>query len=510
MIEANFYDLHDDPFSNTAHPAWLFASRGSKAALQALVASLKARQSCVMLLGEAGVGKTFLAHAALAHRDLRHLKTVHLWYPLSSFHDTLQMIGWEFGLDTVTFDAAKLAQALHRALLTEHERGRQVVLVIDEAHTIAVESLEILLRLSNIRVLTEAPLLQILLVGLPTLWHHFSAPPLRPFKPPRVTRVMLAPLTYGERLAYIRHRLQHAGAEAGADTVFASGAVQAVARRAGGNPRIINVLCMHILISGFLARQRPISARIAQDAIAAYGAKRSHRRWGAVTAAASLLVVGALVGLFPSTYPSVTEHGPRGLLQLTRRLLTGSSGEIAQQPAALGASPAVPSLMVPHQQRDPAPQARVESALDSMVGQDAGEGASYLVPSEVLESQHLEPPPESAPDSVIGQDAGEGASYLVPSEVLENQHLDPPAVTLTPSVTPTSPAPSPPATTPIRRAFKACDELKAEIQAKLDAKKITGYTLTIMASWDLTGHHIVGSCEGNTKKIVYTRSRNAP
>jgi hypothetical protein len=145
-----------------------------------------------------------------------------------------------------------------------------------------------------------------------------------------------------------------------------------------------------------------------------------------------------------------------------------------------------------------------------MVGQDAGEGASYLVPSEVLESQHLEPPPESAPDSVIGQDAGEGASYLVPSEVLENQHLDPPAVTLTPSVTPTSPAPSPPATTPIRRAFKACDELKAEIQAKLDAKKITGYTLTIMASWDLTGHHIVGSCEGNTKKIVYTRSRNAP
>jgi type II secretory pathway predicted ATPase ExeA len=476
MIEANFYDLHDDPFSNTAHPAWLFASRGSKAALQALVASLKARQSCVMLLGEAGVGKTFLAHAALAHRDLRHLKTVHLWYPLSSFHDTLQMIGWEFGLDTVTFDAAKLAQALHRALLTEHERGRQVVLVIDEAHTIAVESLEILLRLSNIRVLTEAPLLQILLVGLPTLWHHFSAPPLRPFKPPRVTRVMLAPLTYGESLAYIRHRLQHAGAEAGADTVFASGAVQAVARRAGGNPRIINVLCMHILISGFLARQRPISARIAQDAIAAYGAKRSHRRWGAVTAAASLLVVGALVGLFPSTYPSVTEHGPRGLLQLTRRLLTGSSGEIAQQPAALGASPAVPSLMVPHQQRDPAPQARVESALDSMVGQDAGEGASYLVPSEVLESQHLEPP----------------------------------AVTLTPSVTPTSPAPSPPATTPIRRAFKACDELKAEIQAKLDAKKITGYTLTIMASWDLTGHHIVGSCEGNTKKIVYTRSRNAP
>ena len=88
---------------------------------------------------------------ALAHSDLQSLKMVHLWYPPRSFYDTLQMIGWEFGLDTVTSDATKLAHALHRALLTEHEHGRQVVLVIDEAHTLSVESLEILLRLSNVR-----------------------------------------------------------------------------------------------------------------------------------------------------------------------------------------------------------------------------------------------------------------------------------------------------------------------------------------------------------------------
>jgi len=59
-------------------------------------------------------------------------------------------------------------------------------------------------------------------------------------------------------------------------------------------------------------------------------------------------------------------------------------------------------------------------------------------------------------------------------------------------------------------ALKSCDELKAEIQAKLDAKRITGYSLTIMASGDLQGQHIVGSCEGNTKKIALNRSRNSP
>jgi len=58
-------------------------------------------------------------------------------------------------------------------------------------------------------------------------------------------------------------------------------------------------------------------------------------------------------------------------------------------------------------------------------------------------------------------------------------------------------------------ALKSCDELKAEIQAKLDAKGLTGYSLTIMTREDVKGHNIVGSCEGNTKKIALNRSRHS-
>src|SRR5215470_9028150 len=178
----NYYALQGDPFSPTPHPAWLFASRSHTAALQTLRESLKAGQTLTLLLGKPGVGKTFLVHAALDHSDLQHLTLTHLWYPTCSFHDTLQMNGSELGLDVGTSDSAKLAHALHRALLTEHEHGRQVVLVIDEAHTLPLESLEYLVRLSHVRTLTGAPLLQMLLVGLPVLWRHFSASPLRPCK----------------------------------------------------------------------------------------------------------------------------------------------------------------------------------------------------------------------------------------------------------------------------------------------------------------------------------------
>jgi len=58
--------------------------------------------------------------------------------------------------------------------------------------------------------------------------------------------------------------------------------------------------------------------------------------------------------------------------------------------------------------------------------------------------------------------------------------------------------------------LKSCEELKAEIQAKLAVKGLTGYVLTIMTSGDLQGPDIVGSCEGNTRKIVLYRLRNAP
>lgn len=55
-------------------------------------------------------------------------------------------------------------------------------------------------------------------------------------------------------------------------------------------------------------------------------------------------------------------------------------------------------------------------------------------------------------------------------------------------------------------AVKPCDELKTEIAAKLDEKGATGYTLDIVASDQVGEKTVVGSCEGGSKKITYTRT----
>jgi hypothetical protein len=54
-------------------------------------------------------------------------------------------------------------------------------------------------------------------------------------------------------------------------------------------------------------------------------------------------------------------------------------------------------------------------------------------------------------------------------------------------------------------AGKPCEELKAEIAAKLDAKSVTGYTLEIVDTDKAGERKVVGSCEGGSKKIVYEK-----
>ena len=59
---------------------------------------------------------------------------------------------------------------------------------------------------------------------------------------------------------------------------------------------------------------------------------------------------------------------------------------------------------------------------------------------------------------------------------------------------------------PFHVPAKPCEELKTEIAAKLDAKGVKNYTLDIVATADVKdGMKVIGSCDGGTKKIVYTR-----
>jgi hypothetical protein len=59
-------------------------------------------------------------------------------------------------------------------------------------------------------------------------------------------------------------------------------------------------------------------------------------------------------------------------------------------------------------------------------------------------------------------------------------------------------------------AMKPCEELKSEIEAKLDAKGVKNYKLEIVPNKEVKDQKVVGSCDGGTKKITYQRGAAPP
>jgi hypothetical protein len=53
---------------------------------------------------------------------------------------------------------------------------------------------------------------------------------------------------------------------------------------------------------------------------------------------------------------------------------------------------------------------------------------------------------------------------------------------------------------------KPCEDLKSEIAKKLDDKGVKGYTLDIVAKDKDAEGKVVGTCDGGTKKIIYSKS----
>jgi hypothetical protein len=60
------------------------------------------------------------------------------------------------------------------------------------------------------------------------------------------------------------------------------------------------------------------------------------------------------------------------------------------------------------------------------------------------------------------------------------------------------------------QAAKPCEELKSEIAKKLEANGVKSYSLEIVAKDKEVEGKVVGTCEGGTKKIVYSRTSTPP
>jgi general secretion pathway protein A len=161
-----FYNMKRAPFNITPGPDLLFLSPSHKEALAAVIYGVTTRKGFVAIIGEVGVGKTTVIRAFIEKTNRKTVRTIYIFNPNLSFSSLLKTVLRELGRPLATDDVSQLINQLHLLLIHEYKEVRNVVLVIDEAQNMPVETLENLRMLSNLETST-AKLIQIVFSGQP-------------------------------------------------------------------------------------------------------------------------------------------------------------------------------------------------------------------------------------------------------------------------------------------------------------------------------------------------------
>ncbi|HEY7885314.1 MAG TPA: AAA family ATPase, partial [Cellvibrionaceae bacterium] len=241
-----YFGLSESAFSIAVNPRYLYMSGQHKEALAHLLYGVQGG-GFVLLTGEVGTGKTTIIRSLLEQLP-EQTDIAMVFNPMASVPEILGMICDELQVeyDKGQSSVKYLTDRLHSFLLNNHARGRNTVLLIDEAQLLSAEVLEQVRLLTNLETNTQK-LLQIILVGQPELNTLLSQPRLRQLAQRITARFHLSPLGLAETRAYIAHRLQVAGLNAEKNP-FTPAIVKKIHSFSGGIPRRINILCERILI----------------------------------------------------------------------------------------------------------------------------------------------------------------------------------------------------------------------------------------------------------------------
>lgn len=262
----DFYGLKERPFSLVPDPDYLFLGSQHKLARAYLEYGIKERMGFVVLTGEVGTGKTTLIKSLLREKAATQRLGV-LFQTSVEAEDLLDLLLKEFEIRG-HFGGSRAARlgAFNQFLLSAHGRGEQVVLVVDEAQNLGPKALEELRLLSNLQTEKE-PLLQVILVGQPTLRARLRHPTLRQLAQRVAIHYHLRPLDQDETKEYIRFRL----ARAGGSGIFTTSALEKLYDYTQGVPRRINAWCDLALVAGFAEGRHEIDGEFIDLVIAAQG-----------------------------------------------------------------------------------------------------------------------------------------------------------------------------------------------------------------------------------------------
>ena len=209
------FGLNEAPFRITPHTEFFFAGANRGATLEALLYAITHDEGIVKVTGEVGSGKTMLCRV-LVERLPKNVETIYLANPSLSRDEILHAIADDLQLDSRGERRDVLLRSLQERLIKLYAAGRRVVVLIDEAHAMPIETLEEIRLLSNLES-NRHKLLQIVLFGQPELDEHLALPNMRQLNERITHSFKLEPLVRSDvdelrRLPHARRGLPRARA----------------------------------------------------------------------------------------------------------------------------------------------------------------------------------------------------------------------------------------------------------------------------------------------------------
>ena len=345
----SYYGLYKEPFHITPDPEFLFESPSHREAYATIVYGVARRKGFIAVTGEVGTGKTTILRSYLNSLDTKEMQTVYVYSPDLVFDDLLRTLLREIGEDPADETTESILRKLQLKLISLYEENRGMLLVIDEAQNMPVETLEKLRTLSNLET-TKDKLLQIVLVGQPELDDKLNLHQLRQLKQRIAVRATLRALSASESMDYIQHRFERAGGHF--QGILDKAAMRALVRHAKGSPRALNILCDNVLLAGFGIEQRPIRAalvnEVARDLAGVKPFKVGRLSWVASAAAIAIAVLGVGWAYWPSsTREYAAANGGQNVVYAEASAPTAIPAPVAIVPVLAAQPPVAPVAVVP-------------------------------------------------------------------------------------------------------------------------------------------------------------------
>ena len=242
----SYYGFTRTPFGRNLAPGMLHRHRAHAEAV-ARIGWCVTEQAIGVITGEVGAGKTVAVRAALANLDASRHTIVYLGNPATGTRGIYAGIVTALGGVPRFHKAALIPQTVQLLAAEADERGRAVIVVLDEAHLLDTEQLEELRLLTSADMDSHSPF-TCLLVGQPTLRRKIKLGTFAALDQRIALRYAMTGMQPEETATYLTHHLKLAGRS---DTLFSDDAVALIHQVSRGLPRAVNNLAIQSLVAAY-------------------------------------------------------------------------------------------------------------------------------------------------------------------------------------------------------------------------------------------------------------------